>query len=173
MSGVRLAGAPERPPGRLTLTWLGEPPADGGRRVVATGVFDLLHIGHTRFLATARAAGDSLVVGVEDDDRVRARKGRARPVLPARERAELLSALEAVDAAFLIGGPPDLWTPAAYAELLEPVRPRLLALTSGDPAEPGKREAAERLGAELVVVPLVAGWSTSILLTRGGFALGA
>jgi len=153
----------------LALRWLCEPTGDPSRRVVATGVFDLLHIGHARFLEQARATGTSLVVGVESDARVAARKG-ARPVVPARERGELLAGLRAVDGVFLVDGSPELCTASAYAELMRPVEPWALALTAGDPAEKGKREAAWLLGAGVVVVPLIEGWSTTALLLRSGSA---
>jgi len=69
-----------------------------GRRVVFTnGCFDLLHWGHTRCLAEARALGDELVVGLNSDVSVRALKGPRRPILPAADRAELVGALRAVD----------------------------------------------------------------------------
>jgi rfaE bifunctional protein nucleotidyltransferase chain/domain len=69
-----------------------------GRRVVlANGCFDLLHVGHVRYLEDARALGDVLIVGVNGDDAVRRLKGPGRPLMPAVERAEMLAALRAVD----------------------------------------------------------------------------
>jgi rfaE bifunctional protein nucleotidyltransferase chain/domain len=69
-----------------------------GRRVVlANGCFDLLHVGHVRYLEDARALGDLLIVGVNGDDAVRRLKGPGRPLMPAVERAEVLAALRAVD----------------------------------------------------------------------------
>jgi len=152
----------------LTLDWQRPAAADGSRRVVATGVFDVLHVGHIRFLERARNVGTSLIVGVESDARVVARKGGVRPIVPARERCEILAALRAVDGVFLVEGPAGLWAPDAYAAMMRPVRPAVLALTAGDPAGPGKRDAARQLGAEVVVVPRVEGWSTSALLERAG-----
>ena len=71
---------------------------DAGRRVVvANGAFDLLHVGHVRYLAAARAAGDMLFVAVNSDVSVRAIKGPLRPVVPESERVELLSHLDCVD----------------------------------------------------------------------------
>jgi rfaE bifunctional protein nucleotidyltransferase chain/domain len=70
----------------------------GGRRVVlANGCFDLLHVGHVRYLSAARGLGDALVVGLNSDASVRRLKGPGRPVMPADERAELIGALAAVD----------------------------------------------------------------------------
>jgi rfaE bifunctional protein nucleotidyltransferase chain/domain len=70
----------------------------GGRRLVlANGCFDLLHVGHVRYLAAARALGDVLVVGLNSDASVRRVKGPGRPLVPAAERAEMLAALTVVD----------------------------------------------------------------------------
>jgi rfaE bifunctional protein nucleotidyltransferase chain/domain len=71
--------------------------AAGRRVVLANGCFDLLHVGHVRYLEEARALGDVLIVGVNSDAAVRRLKGPGRPLLPASERAEMLAALRAVD----------------------------------------------------------------------------
>jgi rfaE bifunctional protein nucleotidyltransferase chain/domain len=71
---------------------------DAPRVVLANGCFDLLHVGHARYLADARSRGDLLVVALNTDDSVRALKGAGRPLVPLAERAELLLALRAVDA---------------------------------------------------------------------------
>jgi rfaE bifunctional protein nucleotidyltransferase chain/domain len=70
----------------------------GKRVVLANGCFDLLHVGHVRYLQSARALGDALVVGVNSDASVRRLKGAGRPLMAAAERAELVGALAAVDA---------------------------------------------------------------------------
>jgi rfaE bifunctional protein nucleotidyltransferase chain/domain len=91
-----------------------------GRKVVFTnGVFDLLHVGHIRYLQEARALGDLLVVGVNADASVRTLKGPTRPIQSESDRAEILAALEAVSFTVLFGEE----TPA---ELLEIVRPDVL-----------------------------------------------
>src|ERR1700675_5085116 len=88
-----------------------------GRKIVfANGVFDLLHPGHVRYLQAARAEGDALIVGVNSDRSVRAIKGPARPVMPERERAEIVAALACVDAVAVF----DEDTPAAIIGRLEP-----------------------------------------------------
>jgi D-glycero-beta-D-manno-heptose 1-phosphate adenylyltransferase len=71
--------------------------ADGKRVVLANGCFDLLHVGHVRYLTAARALGDVLFVGVNSDAAVARLKGKGRPLMPAAERVELLGALRAVD----------------------------------------------------------------------------
>ena len=82
-----------------------------GRTVAfANGHFDLLHVGHLRYLAAAAAEADILVVGINDDDSVESLKGPGRPIVPAAERAELLAALEPVDLVTVFAGdsPADL-----------------------------------------------------------------
>ncbi len=80
--------------GRLASGWR----AAGKRLVLANGCFDLLHVGHVRYLQAARALGDALVVGLNSDASVRRLKGPGRPVMPAAERAELIAAVSGVDA---------------------------------------------------------------------------
>ena len=79
---------------RLASAWRGQ----GKRLVLANGCFDLLHVGHVRYLRAARALGDALVVGLNSDASVRRIKGPGRPVMPAGERAELVGSLAGVDA---------------------------------------------------------------------------
>jgi rfaE bifunctional protein nucleotidyltransferase chain/domain len=78
---------------RLAESWRRE----GKRLVLANGCFDLLHVGHVRYLNEARALGDALLVGVNGDDSVSRLKGPGRPVMPAAERAEIVGALSSVD----------------------------------------------------------------------------
>jgi len=79
---------------RLASAWRNQ----GKRVVLANGCFDLLHVGHVRYLQAARALGDALVVGLNSDASVRRLKGPGRPVMPAAERAELVAAVRGVDA---------------------------------------------------------------------------
>lgn len=148
----------------LSMTWQTPHPRNDADTVVATGIFDLLHVGHVSFLEFARSAGDQLLIGVEDDARTRHRKGPPRPVVPAAERARVLAALRAVDGVFLVHGSTARWDAEAYAELMSPLQPIALALTEGDHAEPGKREAARLLGAAIAVATLVPDRSTTALL---------
>jgi len=74
------------------------------RVVLANGLFDLLHVGHVRYLRAARAQGHFLVVAVNDDRSARRLRGPGRPIVPAADRARILSALEGVDAVVLFGG---------------------------------------------------------------------
>lgn len=93
------------------------PERQAGRRIaLANGHFDLLHVGHLRYLQAAKAEGDLLVVAVNDDASVAALKGAGRPVVPAAERAELLAALAPVDFVVIFSGP-------SPASLLADLRP--------------------------------------------------
>lgn len=137
--------------------------------VVATGVFDLLHVGHLRFLEAARALGSSLAVGVESDARVRKWKGPHRPILSQEDREELLSALRPVDAVFLIAG--ERVDPDYYVELIAPMGARYLAVTQDDPFLEEKRHSMARLGIEVrVVIPRIENYSTTRLVRLLGLA---
>jgi rfaE bifunctional protein nucleotidyltransferase chain/domain len=78
--------------------------ASGRTLALANGHFDILHVGHLRYLRAARAEADALVVAINDDDSVARLKGAGRPVVPAAERAELLAALEPVDFVVVFSG---------------------------------------------------------------------
>src|SRR4029079_1562609 len=73
----------------------------GDAIILANGAFDLLHVGHVRYLRAAKALGGRLIVAVNSDDSVRALKGEGRPLMPAEERAEILAALADVDAVLI------------------------------------------------------------------------
>ena len=130
----------------------------GRARVVLTnGVFDILHIGHLRFLRAARALGDVLVVGVNSDSSVNVNKP-GRPVVPEVERAELVAALEPVDYAVIFGEP-------TADSLLRTLRPSVY-VKGGDYTLDTLPEAntARQLGVEIAFVPLIEGRSTSALI---------
>ncbi|HEX8872254.1 MAG TPA: D-glycero-beta-D-manno-heptose 1-phosphate adenylyltransferase [Candidatus Acidoferrum sp.] len=132
-----------------------------GRRVVFTnGCFDLLHPGHIHSLESARALGDVLIVGINSDESVRALKGPSRPVIPAAERAEILAALECVDAVLIFD---DLTPQKVIAALL----PDIL-VKGGD--WPGDqivgREEVEAAGGKVVRVDVLPGYSTSEILRK-------
>lgn len=92
----------------------------GGKVVFTNGCFDIIHAGHVRYLKKARSLGGALVVGLNSDSSVRAIKGETRPIVPQSERAEVLSALEAVDYVVVFNDP----TPE---RLIEAIRPDVLA----------------------------------------------
>ncbi|HUY76018.1 MAG TPA: adenylyltransferase/cytidyltransferase family protein [Ktedonobacterales bacterium] len=136
---------------------------EGRGLVVVTGVFDLLHIGHLRFLEAACRLGDRLIVGVECDEHVRRWKGPNRPIQTQEDRVALLRALRVVDGVFIIEG--ERVDPAYYAELLAPLHARFLAVTADDPLLAAKREAMRNIGVELrVVTPRIENYSTTQLV---------
>ena len=130
-----------------------------GKRVVFTnGCFDLLHPGHTRYLAEARTLGDALLVAVNSDRSVRALKGPGRPILPENERAEILAALECVDYVTIFD---DLTPRSVIARML----PQVLAKGADwGPTEIVGREEVEAAGGRVVSIPVVPGFSTSALI---------
>jgi rfaE bifunctional protein, domain II len=133
--------------------------ADGRRVVFTNGVFDLLHVGHVRYLQDARALGDALLVGVNSDASVKRLKGPTRPVNSEEERAEVLAALACVDAACIF----EEDTPHA---LIEAVRPHIHA-KGGDYAGPDalpETPLVRSLGGEVVILPLTPGRSTTRLI---------
>jgi rfaE bifunctional protein nucleotidyltransferase chain/domain len=130
-----------------------------GRRVVFTnGCFDLLHPGHTRYLAEARKRGDVLIVGVNSDASVHTLKGPGRPIFPQAERAELLAALEAVDYVTIFD---DLTPQAVIARLLPNV---LVKGADWGPDEIVGRAEVEAAGGQVVSIPVVPGYSTSAMI---------
>lgn len=133
----------------------------GTRRVVFTnGCFDLLHPGHIESLEQARALGDTLIVGINSDPSVGELKGTGRPVFPQLERAEILAALDCVDAVIVF----DELTPR---EIIAALLPDIL-VKGGD--WPGNqivgREEVEAAGGRVVSIPVVPGYSTTAILAK-------
>ncbi|HSE18249.1 MAG TPA: D-glycero-beta-D-manno-heptose 1-phosphate adenylyltransferase [Pyrinomonadaceae bacterium] len=134
--------------------------AQDKRLVFTNGVFDLLHVGHVRYLTQARALGDVLVVAINSDRTVRELKGPGRPVFDQAERAEILAALRVVD----------------YVIVFDDVSPRrLIAALLPDVLVKGGdygldqihgREEVEAAGGKVISLPFVEGASTTALITR-------
>lgn len=133
-----------------------------GRRVVFTnGCFDLMHIGHTRYLQAARELGDVLVVGINTDRSVQSlNKGCDRPIVPERQRAEVLAALACVDYVVLFDEPDP-------GRLITEIQPDVLV--KGGDWTPDKiigRETVEARGGIVTTIPLVPGVSTTTLVEK-------
>jgi len=137
--------------------------ASEGRRLVFTnGCFDLLHVGHVRYLQGARALGDALAVGVNGDASVRALKGPDRPLNREEDRAEVLAALGCVDYVVIFPG-------VRATALIAEIRPMIYAKGGDytlDSLDPGERAALAACEAEIHLVPLVPGRSTTALVER-------
>ena len=134
--------------------------AEGKSIVFTNGVYDLLHPGHLSYLHAARAEGDALVVGVNSDRSVRANKGPDRPINPEQERAELIAALAAVDAAVIF----DEDTPHAIITALQPD-----VLVKGADWAADQivgRDVVEARGGRVVRVTVEPGHSTTAILAR-------
>jgi rfaE bifunctional protein nucleotidyltransferase chain/domain len=142
--------------------------AEGKRVVFTNGVFDILHVGHVRYLEQARALGDVLFLGLNSDASVRRLKGPTRPINPEGERAEVVAALRCVEAVCIFGED----TPHA---LIEVVRPHVHA-KGGDYKTPDalpETPLVRSLGGEVVILPLVPDRSTTRIIAslgRGGEA---
>jgi len=132
-----------------------------GKSIVFTnGVFDLLHVGHLRYLQRARHLGDALIVGVNSDRSVRAIKGSGRPITPEAERAEILAALECVDGVVLF----DEDTPQAVIAALQPD----VLVKGADWAADAivGRDIVEARGGRVVRISIEPGHSTTALVEK-------
>ena len=132
------------------------------RLVFTNGCFDLLHAGHVRYLAQARALGDALVVAVNSDSSVRELKGPSRPIQSQSDRAEILAALRSVDAVIVFGD-------ARVTKLIEDIRPHVYAKGGDytvDSLNEEEREALEFVRADIRILPLVEGRSTTSTVNR-------
>ena len=133
----------------------------GGEKIVFTnGVFDILHVGHIRYLAEARALGDGLLIAVNADESVRSFKGDLRPIVPLDERMEMLAALACVDYVT----PFSTRTPAPLIDLIHPA----IYVKGGDYSEADLPEASvvRGYGGNVQILSLVAGRSSTNIISR-------
>jgi D-glycero-beta-D-manno-heptose 1-phosphate adenylyltransferase len=136
--------------------------AAGARIILANGCFDVLHVGHVRYLAGARELGDVLVVGVNSDEQVARLKGAGRPVMPARERAEIVASLESVTYVTIFGEP-------TVEQLLLTLKPDVHAKGTDYTEETVPERAVVRsYGGRVAIVGDPKDHSTSEILTRIG-----
>ena len=145
------------------LEALGAEYASAGKRLVLTnGCFDLLHTGHVRYLQEARGCGDALLVAVNSDASVRELKGPSRPVNGELDRAEVLAALRCVDHVTIFTG-------KRVTEVIRLLRPAVYA-KGGDytpeTLDRGEKEALDEVGAEIRILQLVPGRSTTVILEK-------
>ena len=136
--------------------------AGGSRIVLANGCFDILHAGHVRYLEGARALGDMLVVGINSDEQVARLKGAGRPVLPERERAELVASLQAVDLVTIFVEP-------TVTELLLAIKPDVHAKGTDYTEETvPERDVVRSYGGRVAIVGDPKDHSTSEILRKVG-----
>ena len=131
-----------------------------GKIVLAGGCFDILHIGHVRFLSEAKKMGNYLVVLLENDKKVKMLKGENRPIFAQELRAEMISALNCVDLVVLL---PMMGNDRDYLNLVTKIKPDIIAVTENDPHIEKKKRQAETVGGELRLIPFVETLSSSTL----------
>jgi D-beta-D-heptose 7-phosphate kinase/D-beta-D-heptose 1-phosphate adenosyltransferase len=138
----------------------GELRRSGKRLVFTNGCFDLLHIGHVRYLKQARALGDALLIGLNSDRSIREIKGAGRPIVPELERAEVLAALAFVDYVCIFDEP----TPE---RLIHAIVPDVLVKGADwDIVEILGRDTVEQAGGMVCNIPLVEGASTTSIVEK-------
>ena len=134
-----------------------------GKKLVATnGCFDLLHVGHVRYLQAARALGDFLAVGLNGDRSVRELKGNGRPVTTERDRAEVLAALQCVDLV-------TIFPQIRATQFIAAIRPAIYVKGgdySSETLNQEERAVLKEIGAEVRLIPFEAGYSTSRLIEQ-------
>jgi D-glycero-beta-D-manno-heptose 1-phosphate adenylyltransferase len=142
------------------IAWAGRLRAEGKTIVFTNGVFDLLHPGHVRYLADARAQGDALIVAVNSDRSVRAIKGPSRPINREAERAEVLAALAAVDAVVIF----DEDDPHAIVSAIQPD----ILVKGADWAADRiiGRDVVEARGGRVVRIQFAPGFSTTAMIEK-------
>jgi rfaE bifunctional protein nucleotidyltransferase chain/domain len=134
--------------------------ASGKKLVFTNGCFDILHVGHVRYLNEARALGDALIVGINSDRSVRKIKGESRPIVPEEERAEVVAALASVDAVFIF----DDSTPK---QVIDAIVPDILVKGADWGIEEiVGRYTVENAGGVVLNVPLVEGSSTTGIIQK-------
>jgi rfaE bifunctional protein nucleotidyltransferase chain/domain len=136
--------------------------AEGRRLVMTNGCFDLLHVGHVRYLQLARGLGDALLVAINSDASVRSLKGPTRPITQEHDRAEVLASLSCVDFVTIF---PSL----RVTDVINTVRPHTY-VKGGDytveSLDAGERAALEAAGTEIHILPLTPGKSTTGIVKR-------
>ena len=138
----------------------------GARIVLANGCFDVLHVGHVRYLAGARELGDVLVVGINSDEQVALQKGDGRPVLPATERAEIVAALEPVTYVTIFNEP-------TVEELLLALKPDVHAKGTDYTTDTvPERDVVRSYGGRVAIVGDPKDHSTSAIIAQLGGANG-
>lgn len=129
---------------------------------VVGGCFDILHIGHIRFLQKAKALADVLIILLESDEKIRLMKGEIRPLNSQKMRAEVLAALRMVDYVVML---PKMMENKDYDVIIKKIKPDFIAVTKGDPNMEFKKRTAKLVGARVVsVIGMVAGYSSEKII---------
>lgn len=130
--------------------------------VLVGGCFDILHLGHIRFIKNAKKLGDVLIILLENDGKIKKMKGEERPINSQKVRSEVLSALQDVDFIILL---PETMQDKNYDDLVKKIKPDFIAVTKGDPGIEYKKRSAKLVGAEVrIVINRLKNYSTGKLL---------
>ena len=132
-----------------------------GKKIIFTnGCFDILHVGHIRYLKEAKKIGDILIVAINSDSSVRATKGEKRPLIPEDERAEVVASLKSVDYV-------TIFHESTPLELIEYLQPHII-VKGGDWVEEEVvgRESVKKGGGKVVIVPEIRGASTTNIIEK-------
>ena len=137
---------------------------DNKKLVLAGGCFDILHTGHIEFLKNAKLAGDTLIVLLENDQRIRKLKGQNRPINSQSDRALVLSNLSMVDFVICL---PTFEKDQEYEALVKMIQPDIIAVTLGNPIFEWERTYIKNVGAEIVeVIKPISDYSTTNLIKK-------
>lgn len=132
----------------------------GKKLVFTNGCFDLIHVGHVRYLEEAKSKGDILIVGLNSDSSVTALKGPKRPIMTQEDRTEILSALSSVDAVVI-------FSESSPLKLVEALKPDILVKGGDwDPKDIVGSEMVKKYGGKVLSLSFVSGQSTSGLIQR-------
>lgn len=139
-----------------------------GKKVLVGGCFDLLHLGHIKFLKAAKKEGDILIIALESDKFIRKKKKR-EPFHSQQQRAEILVSLKSVDLVILL----PYFCPRNkkslfknYLSLVKKISPKIIAVTENDPLLEDKRKQASICGAQIKVFPFISGFSSTDLIKK-------
>lgn len=125
--------------------------------VLAGGCFDIIHIGHIKFLQQTKNYG-VLFILLENDEKVRKLKGNKHPYFQQQERAEVLASIESIDYVVLL---PERMNDRNYEEIVMKIKPDIIAVTENDPLYEKKRKQAEKVGGKIRVIPFIKTFSSS------------
>jgi FAD synthetase len=132
--------------------------------VLVGGCFDIIHIGHIKFLSAAKKMGDILIVLLESDGNVKKLKGENRPFFPQKERAELLTTLLFTDFIILL----PMMNEVDYIQLILKIKPKIIACTVNDPIIKKKILQAKSVGAKIKKIAYIKTYSSSSLAKKLG-----
>ena len=131
--------------------------------VLVTGCFDLLHKAHKEFLKAAKSQGDLLIVGLEQDSRIKKLKGKDRPINSFAKRARNLAQIKEIDYVFPL--PKSFNTNEDHWRLLQLIKPRVLAVSQNSPHLEEKKKLIRKIGGQIFIFPFNQKFSTTSLLT--------